>query len=71
MYDRKKCKLGVCTKVPVPFTNHRREKVPYTEMEIRTITPEKVVSATASTTCMYDYTLNLSTLEQKSIFNCG
>jgi hypothetical protein len=67
----KKCKLGVCTKVPVPFTNHRREKVPYTEMEIRTITPEKTVSETASTTCKYDYTFNLSTLEQKPIFNCG
>lgn len=67
----KKCKLGVCVNVPEPFTNHRREKVPYTVMEIRTITPEKVVSATASTTCKYDYTFNLSTLEQKPIFNCG
>ncbi len=67
----KKCSLGVCVKVPVPFTNHRKEKVPYTEMELRTITPEKVVSATASATCKYDYTFNLSTLEQKPIFNCG
>ncbi|MDZ8050382.1 MAG: hypothetical protein RMX68_009685 [Aulosira sp. ZfuVER01] len=71
----KKCKgsgkLKVCVKVPVPFTNHRREKVPYTEMEIRTVTPEKVVSTTASATCKYDYTFNLSTSEQKPVFNCG
>jgi hypothetical protein len=67
----KKCKFGVCTKVPEYFTNYRREKVPYTVMEIKTITPEKVVSATASTTCKYDYTFNLSTFEQKPIFNCG
>jgi hypothetical protein len=66
----KKCKLGVCVKVPEPFTNRRREKVPYIVTEIRTITPEKVVSTTASATCKYDYTLNLSTLEQKPIFNC-
>jgi hypothetical protein len=67
----KKCKLGVCIKTPEYFTNHRREKVPYTVMEIRTITPEKVVSATASATCKYDYTFNLSTFEQKPIFSCG
>ena len=67
----KKCKLGVCVKVPEYFTNYRKEKVPYTVMEVRTITPEKVVSATASATCKYDYTFNLSTLEQKPIFNCG
>ncbi|MEH2306366.1 hypothetical protein [Nostoc sp.] len=67
----KKCKLGVCVKVPENFTNHRKEKVPYTVMEIRTITPEKVVSTTASATCKYDYTFNLSTLEQKPVFNCG
>jgi len=64
-------RFKVCTKVPEPFTNHRREKVPYTEMEIRTITPEKVVSESASTTCKYDYTFNLSTSEQKPVFNCG
>lgn len=67
----KKCKLGVCVKTPEYFTNYRREKVPYTEMEIRTITPEKVVSESASTTCKYDYTFNLSTSEQKPVFNCG
>ncbi len=67
----KKCKLGVCVKVPEYFTNHRKEKVPYTVMEIRTITPEKVVSTTGSATCKYDYTFNLSTLEQKPVFNCG
>jgi hypothetical protein len=67
----KKCKLGVCVKTPEYFTNHRKEKVPYQEMEIRTITPEKVVSASASATCKYDYTFNLSTLEQKPVFNCG
>jgi hypothetical protein len=67
----RKCKLGVCIKVPEPFTNYRKEKVPYSVMEMRIITPEKVVSATASTTCKYDYTFNLSTLEQKPIFNCG
>lgn len=60
-----------CVKVPEYFTNYRRERVPYTVMEIRTITPEKVVSATASATCKYDYTINLSTFEQKPIFNCG
>ncbi|KAM3092568.1 hypothetical protein ACKFKF_31105 [Phormidesmis sp. 146-12] len=67
----RKCRLRVCVNVPEPFTNYRKEKVPYTVMEIRTITPEKVVSATASATCKYDYTFNLSTLEQKPIFNCG
>jgi len=67
----RKCKWGACVKVPEPFTNYRKEKVPYVVMEIRTITPEKVVSATASATCKYDYTFNLSTLEQKPIFNCG
>lgn len=67
----KKCKLGVCAKVPVPFTNYRKEKVPYVEMEVRTITPEKTVSETASTTCKYDYTFNVSTFEQKPVFNCG
>lgn len=67
----KKCKLGACVKVPEPFTNYRKEKVPYQEMEVKTITPEKVVSASASTTCKYEYTFNLSTLEQKPIFNCG
>lgn len=64
-------RFKACTKVPEYFTNHRKEKVPYTVMEIRTITPEKVVSATASTTCKYDYTFNLSTGEQKPVFNCG
>ncbi|MBD1887373.1 hypothetical protein [Microcoleus vaginatus] len=67
----RKCRLGVCVKVPVPFTNYRREKVPYVEMEMRTITPKRTVSQTASATCKYDYTLNLSTFEQKPIFNCG
>ncbi|XHX76780.1 MAG: hypothetical protein RBJ76_20415 [Stenomitos frigidus ULC029] len=52
----RKCRLGVCVNVPEPFTNYRKERVPYVVMEIRT-TPEKVVSATASTTCKYDYTL--------------
>ncbi|MEG4803525.1 hypothetical protein QUB63_22445 [Microcoleus sp. ARI1-B5] len=71
----KKCagsgRLKTCVKVPEHFTNYRREKVPYTVMEVRTITPEKVVSATASATCKYDYTFNVSTFEQKPIFNCG
>ncbi|NJK66202.1 MAG: hypothetical protein HC789_17900 [Microcoleus sp. CSU_2_2] len=66
-----KGRFSVCTKVPVPFTNHRKEKVPYVEMEMRTITPARTVSHTASATCKYDYTLNLSTWEQKPIFNCG
>ncbi|MFM6282871.1 MAG: hypothetical protein ACKN9K_31200, partial [Dolichospermum sp.] len=57
--------------VPVPFTNYRKEKVPYVEMEERIITPEKVVSQSASTTCKYDYTYNISTSEQKPVFNCG
>ena len=67
----RKCRLGVCVKVPVPFTNYRKEKVPYVEMEMRIITPARTVSQTASATCKYDYTLNLSTGEQKPIFNCG
>jgi hypothetical protein len=66
-----KCALGICVDTPEPFTNHRREKVPYVEMELRTITPEKTVSESASTTCSYDYTLNFSTGEQKPIFSCG
>ena len=56
-----KGRFSVCKKVPVPFTNHRKEKVPYVEMEMRTITPQRTVSQTASATCKYDYTLNLST----------
>jgi hypothetical protein len=67
----RKCGWAGCIKVPEYFTNHRKEKVPYVEMELRTITPEKVVSASASATCKYDYTFNLSTFEQKPIFNCG
>jgi hypothetical protein len=67
----KTCGGRFCPKKPVPFTNYRKERVPYIVMEIRTITPEKIVSATASTTCKYDYTFNLSTLEQKPVFNCG
>ncbi|WP_413172875.1 hypothetical protein [Anabaena azotica] len=64
-------RFKACTKVPEYFTNYRREKVPYVEMEIRTITPEQVVSATASTTCKYDYTFNVLTSERKPIINCG
>ncbi|XWK85802.1 MAG: hypothetical protein U7127_16405 [Phormidium sp.] len=64
-------RFRVCTKVPEYFTNYRRERVPYTVMELRTITPERTVSHTASATCKYDYTFNLSTAEQKPIFNCG
>jgi hypothetical protein len=71
----KKCKGSgrwkVCWKVPENFINHRTEKVPYVVMETRTLTPEKVVSQSASTTCKFDYTYNLSTREQKPIFNCG
>ena len=65
----KKCKLGVCVKTPEYFTNYRKEKVPYVEVELRTITPE--TSASASATCAYDYTFNISTGESKPIFNCG
>jgi|GEM_PF-4211031 len=60
----KTCGGRFCPKRPVPFTNHRREKVPYTEMEIRTITPEKTVSTTASATCKYDYTFTNGTPEK-------
>ncbi len=64
----KKCKLGVCVKVPEPFTNYRKEKVPYVEMELRT-TPS--TSASASATCSYNYTFNISTTESKPVFSCG
>jgi hypothetical protein len=64
----KKCKLRVCVKVPEPFTNYRKEKVPYVEIELRT-TPEKSVSASA--TCSYNYTFNISTTESKPVFSCG
>ena len=64
-------RFKVCKDVPVPFTNYRKEKVPYVEMEERIITPEQVVSKSASTTCKYDYTYNISTSERKPVFNCG
>jgi len=64
----KKCKLGVCVKVPEPFTNYRKEKVPYVEIELRT-TPS--TSASASATCSYNYTFNISTTESKPVFSCG
>jgi hypothetical protein len=41
------------------------------KMEMRIISPEKTITESASTTCKYDYTFNLSTTEQKPIFNCG
>lgn len=57
-----------------PFNGRRKcltvkEKVLYVEMEWRTITPE--TSASASATCDYSYTFNISTGESKPIFNCG
>jgi hypothetical protein len=67
----RKCGWAGCIKVPEYFTNYRKEKVPYVEMELRTITPEKQVAASASATCLYDYTFNLLTFEQRPIFNCG
>ena len=39
------------------------------EMKLTTVTPE--ASASASTTCTYDYTFNLSTFEQTPVFKCG
>jgi hypothetical protein len=38
-------------------------------MEVRTITPE--TSASASTTCTYNYTFNISTGESKPVLSCG
>jgi hypothetical protein len=71
----KKCKgsgrLKFCWKVPEYFTNYRIEKVPIVVMETRIISPERTVSESASTTCSFDYTFNLSTREQKPIFRCG
>lgn len=64
----RKCRLGVCVNVPEPFTNYRKEKVPYVEMELRT-TPS--TSASASATCSYNYTFNISTTESKPVFSCG
>ncbi|BAZ39740.1 hypothetical protein NIES4101_56940 [Calothrix sp. NIES-4101] len=73
-------------KTHVPVTRNRDEKkcvgsgwlkkcftitVPQVGMELRTITPERTVSHTASVTCNYEYTFNLSTKEQKPVFNCG
>jgi hypothetical protein len=57
-----------------PFNGKRKcwtvkEKVPYIEMELRTITPE--TSASASATCKYSYTFNISTTESKPVFDCG
>lgn len=40
-------------------------------MELRVLAPAKTIKESASATCKYEYTLNLSTLEQKPIFNCG
>ncbi len=40
-------------------------------MEWRVITPEKTIKESASTTCKYEYTYNLSTSEQNPVFNCG
>ena len=74
------------TKTHVPVTRYRDGKnctgsgffktclpikVPEIVMELRTITPERTVSKTASVTCNYEYTFNLSTKEQKPVFNCG
>lgn len=67
----RRCRLGVCANVPVPFTNYRRERVLYVEMEWRTITPARTVSQSASTTCTYNYTFNLSTTERQPKFSCG
>jgi len=64
----RKCRLGVCANVPEAFTNYRKEKVPYVEIELRT-TPS--TSASASATCSYDYTFNISTTESKPVFKCG
>lgn len=48
------------------------KNMPYVEMEWRTVTiPGKTIRESASATCKYDYTFNLSTSEQKPIFNCG
>jgi hypothetical protein len=57
-----------------PFNGKRKcwsvkEKFPYVEMEVRTITPE--TSASASTTCTYNYTFNISTGESKPVLSCG
>lgn len=48
------------------------KNMPYVEIEWRTITiPSKTIRESASATCKYDYTFNLSNFEQKPIFNCG
>lgn len=57
-----------------PFNGKRKcwtvkEKLPYVEMEVRTITPE--TSASASATCSYNYTFKISTGESKPVFSCG
>ena len=54
------CGKWVDTKIPDGF-----------RMEWRVIIPEKTIKESASTTCKYEYTYNLSTLEQNPIFNCG
>lgn len=53
------CKKWVAVKVPDGV-----------KMEMRVITPAKTIKESASTSCKYDYTFNLSTTEQKPIFNC-
>jgi hypothetical protein len=54
------CGKWVDTKIPDGF-----------RMEWRVINPEKTIKESASTTCKYEYTYNLSTSEQNPVFNCG
>jgi len=68
----RRCNFLGCANVPVYFTNYRRERVPTTpEMVWQIVTPARRVSHTASTTCTYNYSLNLSTMEGRPVFNCG
>ncbi len=65
------CNIFGCARVPIPFTNTRRERVVYVVNERRTIMPARTVSQSASTTCTYDYTFNVTTTEGRPIFSCG
>lgn len=62
---------NVCVKTPQNFTNYRNERVPYVVMEMRVLRKANTIKEGASTTCNYEFTLNLNTMERKPVFGCG
>ncbi|AFY36117.1 hypothetical protein [Calothrix sp. PCC 7507] len=59
------------TKIMGTCIGFETKKMPYVVMELQTVTPASTVSKTASVTCNYEYTFNLSTKERKPGFKCG